>query len=145
MSRLTLAAFGLATAAAAVASTLSAQGTSPAQSAAPACSPEALPPAEKAVMEREYAKRKREDGKSEADAWLRNEARAFLARLIESGVCTAASRADDPVAAPSRPSAEKAPRGKDGKPCKRTRLENRNIANISGGPMMMVLVPVCAD
>jgi len=105
-----------------------------------------LPPDEKAAMEKEYARRTRADGKAGADAWLRDQARAFLARLVDEGVCTIdSSPGNGQLASRSRSSSGKAPLGKDGKPCKRTRMENRNVANVSGGPMVMVLVPVCAD
>jgi len=144
MSRLPLvAALGIAAAAAAASVPLLAHGSPAAASAPRACSADTLPEADKAAMEQEYARRSREDGQAAADAWLRNEARVFLARLVAEGVCTMDSP-PPPTATASRAPA-KAPLGKDGKPCKRTRTENRAVANVSGGPMTMVLVPVCAD
>lgn len=146
MPRFRLAALGLAAAATVMSAPLWAQGSSSSRSVPPACSPETLPPAEKAAMEKEYAQRTREDGKAKADAWLREQARAFLTRLVDEGVCTMDSPAPDTQAATrSRPSSSKTPVGKDGKPCKRTRMANRAVANVGGGPMTMVLVPVCAD
>lgn len=146
MPRIPLYATGLVTAAAALLSPLWAQGSSATRAGAPECSADTLPAAEKAAMEREYATRAREDGKASADAWLQREARAFLARLVDQGVCTMpAANENRQVATSSSRPADKTPLGKDGKPCKRTRMENRNVANVSGGPMMMVLVPVCAD
>jgi hypothetical protein len=100
-------------------------------------------PAEKAAMEGEYGRRTREDGKAAADSWLQKEARAFVIRLVDRGVCTMPSGAAK--AGTPRARSAKTPLGKDGKPCKRTRMANRNVANLSGGAMTMVLVPVCAD
>jgi len=145
MSRLYRTALGLTAAVAAMPVTLLAQRTSPARSIPPTCTPAHLPPAEKAAIEREYAEMKREDGQAKADAWLREEARVLLARLADAGVCTLASPGKSQGATPPRATTRKAPAGKDGKPCKRTRMENRAVANVAGGPMMMVLVPVCAD
>ncbi|MBB5985246.1 hypothetical protein HNP60_001220 [Sphingobium sp. B1D3A] len=145
MSRLSLTALGLMAICAGMSDALLAQGTSPARPAPPRCTPELVPPAQKAAMEGEYSKRKREDGKAKADAWLRNETRALLTRLVDDGVCTVSLPNKDRAATPARSTTRKAPLGKDGKPCKHTRMENRNIANVGGGPMVMVLVPVCAD
>lgn len=152
MPRFPIAALGLAAAATVMSAPLWAQGSSSSRSVPPACSLETLPPAEKAAMEKEYAQRTRADGKAKADAWLREQARAFLAQLVDEGVCTMDSPAPDTqVATRSRPSpsssssSSKTPVGKDGKPCKRTRMANRAVANVGGGPMTMVLVPVCAD
>lgn len=146
MPRTPLCAIGLVTFAAALSSPLWAQEPSATRAAIPECSADSIPAANKAVMEREYARRKREEGKANADAWLQREAHAFVTRLVDQGICTIpAPNENRQVATSSSRSAEKAPLGKDGKPCKRTRMENRNVANVSGGPMMMVLVPVCAD
>ena len=87
-------------------------------------------------MQAEYQRRVRADGKSSADAWVKEQGRRFRERLIAEGVC--APRAE-------RPAEKRVVRGKDGRPCKRTRLENRNIANLGGGAMSMVLVSVCDD
>jgi len=144
MSRFHLTALGLMTVLAAMSNALSARETSPTQTTPPTCTPELLPPAEKAAIEKEYSNLKREAGQAKADAWLRKEAGVLLARLVDQGVCTLSSDSNRGVA-PSQTTASKAPLGKDGKPCKRTRMENRNVANVAGGPMMMVLVPVCAD
>jgi len=144
MSHRSLTALGLMAVLAGMPGALLAEGPSPARPVPPRCTPELLPPAEKAAIEREYSKRTREDGKAQADAWLRKEARTFLARLVAEGVCTLPSPAEKQAATPSQPPTKR-PLGEDGKPCKRTRMENRNVANVGGGPMMMVLVPVCAD
>lgn len=114
--------------------------------ALPTCSARTLPTAEKAAMEREYAQRTREDGKAKADAWLQREARVLVARLVDQGICTMpGSGGEQQTAQRPQPSDRTRPVGKSGSTCKTTRLENRNVANPSGGPMMMVLVPVCAD
>ncbi len=144
MLRLSLSALGLM-ALLGLSDALYAQGTSPERSTPPTCTPALLPRAEKAAIEREYSERTRVEGQTKADAWLRNKARTLLNRLEDEGVCTISSRGSKQTARPSAPTTTKAPRGKDGKPCKRTRMVNRNVANVGGGPMMMVLVPVCAD
>ena len=82
MPRFPLTVFGLAAAATVMSAPSWAQGSSPSRSVPPACSPETLPPAEKAAMEKEYAQRTRAEGKAKADAWLREQARAFLGRLV---------------------------------------------------------------
>ena len=144
MSRRSLTAFGLAVILAGMPQVVPAQRTASGAHALPTCTPALLPAADKAAMEKEYSRRTREEGKARADAWLRGEARAFLTRLREEGVCTTSPNSA-PAAPPPRPATRKAPTAKDGKPCKHTRMENRAVANVGGGPMMMVLVPVCAD
>lgn len=37
------------------------------------------------------------------------------------------------------------PKGKDGKPCEKTRVEQRVFPSVDGGPMSMGMVVVCAD
>lgn len=93
-------------------------------------------------MKREYARRISSDGRESADAWLGREARAFRARLVARGICPPPGENDTQIAAQTQ---DPAPTGKDGKPCRTTRLENRNVANLGGGAMSMILVPVCAD
>ena len=51
------------------------------------CSVEALPDADRRAMEREYARRLREDGRTHADLWVREQGRLFRERLTEQGVC----------------------------------------------------------
>ena len=121
-----------------------AQRTSPGGRVPPTCTPDLLPAAEKAAIEKEYSRRTRTEGKARADAWMKGAARAFVSRLVAEGVCTP-PRNNAQAATPPRPATRKDPAGKDGKPCKHTRMENRAVANVGGGPMMMVLVPVCAD
>lgn len=97
-------------------------------------------------MEAEYARRTEKDGKASADAWLMREARAFITRLSNQGICRLPGTNNNPeVAASSPPSAKKTVRGKDGKPCSRTRVEHRNVASVNGGPMQMIMVTVCDD
>jgi hypothetical protein len=113
-------------------------------SAPPECTERTLPRAERVAMEREFARRFDADGKASAEAWLRNEAEAAFGRLVDQGICImdgSAAREAAPRPAPSRQVA----RGKDGQPCKRTRLVNRPTAGFGGAPMTMALVPVCAD
>ena len=121
--------------------------TSPAVAASPApvragaaqCSATALPERERQRMQTEYRERVRTDGKAAADAWAARQARQFRQRLVDQGICKDSKPGK--VAAPSK----RVVRGKDGRPCKRTRLVNRNVASVGGGPMQMILVPVCAD
>lgn len=101
------------------------------------CSANALPAHERQQMSTEYRKRMLTQGKAKADAWAAEQGRRFHQQLVDRGICPPSSR----TAQTRKPDV----RGKDGKPCKRTRLENRNVANLSGGPMQMVLVPVCDD
>lgn len=96
-------------------------------------------------MQAEYQRRVRADGKSSADAWVKEQARRFRERLIAEGVCARRTEHSGRTHSAERPAEKRVVRGKDGRPCKRTRLENRNIANLGGGAMSMVLVPVCAD
>lgn len=96
-------------------------------------------------MQREYARRIRSEGKARADAWVQQQARDFRQRLVEQGICSAPREGADRVASADRSEGRDVPKGKDGKACRTTRLEHRNIANPGGGAMMMVLVPVCAD
>lgn len=145
MSRLCLTVTGLAAIVAGMSAPLLAAHPAPPRPDLPSCTADLLPRAEKAAIEEEYAQRTRADGRAAADAWLRAEARVLMARMERQRICTI-SAPDKAQAAPqTRAQAKKAPVGKDGKRCKRTRLENRNVANVGGGPMMMVLVPVCAD
>lgn len=109
------------------------------------CSADALPAAERRRMQIEYQRRLRADGKTSADAWVREQGRRFHQRLVAQGVCARPAERKGRTATAERPAEKRVVRGKDGRPCKRTRLENRNIANLGGGAMSMVLVPVCAD
>ena len=109
------------------------------------CSADALPIAERRRMQAEYQRRLRADGKSSADAWVKEQGRRFRERLVAEGVCNPRAEHRGRTHSAERPSEKRVVRDKDGRPCKRTRLENRNIANLGGGAMSMVLVPVCAD
>ena len=109
------------------------------------CSAEALPAAERRRMQAEYQRRLRADGKSNADAWVKEQGRRFRERLIAEGVCAPPAEHSGRTHSAERPAEKRVVRDKNGRPCKRTRLENRNIANLGGGPMSMVLVPVGAD
>ena len=144
MSRSGLCALGVMAVFAGLPEAVPAQRTSPGGRVPPTCTPDLLPAAEKAAIEKEYSRRTRAEGKARADAWMKGAARAFVSRLVAEGVCTLPSPAEKQAATPSQPPTKR-PLGEDGKPCKRTRMENRNVANVGGGPMMMVLVPVCAD
>jgi hypothetical protein len=124
---------------------LAVPASSIAQSGVPECSPRTLPKAEKTAMESEYARRVEKDGQASADAWLEGEARSFLARLVDQGICRMPDSKEREVAANSPPAAEKPVRGKDGQPCRHTRVEHRNVASVNGGPMQMIMVTVCAD
>jgi hypothetical protein len=110
----------------------------------PECTERTLPRAERVAMESEFARRFDADGKAGAQAWLRAEAEAAFARLVDQGICTMDAEAER-EAAPQRAPSRQVVRGKDGKPCKRTRLVNRPTPGFGGGPMTMALVPVCAD
>ena len=114
-------------------------------SAGQACSAEALPAAERSRMQAEYKRRLIADGKASADAWVREQGRAFRQRLVDQGVCPASMQEKRATQEKQTAQEKKVVRGKDGTPCKRTRLENRNVANLGGGAMSMILVPVCAD
>jgi len=109
-------------------------------SAGQTCSADALPAAERSRMQAEYKRRVIAEGKASADAWVREQGRLFRQKLVDQGVCPPPATRQAQAA-----QEKKAVRGKDGRPCERTRLENRNIANLGGGAMSMVLVPVCAD
>jgi len=117
-----------------------------AQSAEPVteCSPDALSADERAAMEREYVRRLRAEGKKSADAWVAQQGQAFHQRLVDQGICPA-PRDSAPLASSDRQESRETLKAKDGTPCRTTRLENRNIANLGGGAMSMVLVPVCVD
>lgn len=113
------------------------------QGSARRCSADALPAADRRRMQIEYQRRVRADGRARADAWVAEQARQFRRQLVAEGVCPPPGARESETA--KRPTERRVVRGKDGRPCKRTRLENRNIANLGGGAMSMVLVPVCAD
>lgn len=103
------------------------------------CSAAALPARERQQMQSEYRQRVRSDGKEAADAWAARQARQFRQRLIDQGICQGAKSGK------ATPPSKHVVGDKDGRRCKRTRLVNRNVASVGGGPMQMILVPVCAD
>ena len=108
------------------------------------CSADALPAEERRAMEAEYMRRLRADGEDSAQAWVRQQGALFRMRLVAEGICPPL---DEGNAASASESAEAGSvlRDEDGRRCTHTRLENRTIANLGGGGMSMVLVPVCAD
>ncbi|WP_159995660.1 hypothetical protein [Roseomonas sp. 18066] len=70
-----------------------------------------------------YRRRQRVDGQAEAQRWLREQA----------------------CATPAERAARRAPRGRDGRPCTRTRVEMRVTPGFGGEAMSMAPVTVCAD
>lgn len=110
----------------------------------PRCSSAALPADERRRMQAEYARRLLRDGRASADAWAREQGRLFRASLEAEGICP-------PTADSARPSTQnrsrsaRRPTGKDGKPCERTRVEQRVTPGFGGAPMSMGMVVVCAD
>ncbi|HRO58684.1 MAG TPA: hypothetical protein PK177_05875 [Burkholderiaceae bacterium] len=93
-----------------------------AAASAPGCTFDTLSAEDRKRYQSRYKRRVRIDGKAYADAWLQ-----------ENACPTAEQRA-----------ARKQAKGKDGRPCKRTRLEMR-VSPGFNGPMTMSPVPVCAD
>lgn len=120
------------------------------RSASRTCSADALPVAERRLMEAEHGRRARADGRASADAWVNEQGRRFRTKLVAEGVCDA-PRAGARVAGverAGRPAADarrKQVTDRSGRPCNSTRLEMRTVANLSGGAMSMSPVPVCAD
>lgn len=120
------------------------------RSDARACSADALPVAERRRMEAEYRRRARADGRASADAWVNEQGRRFRMKLVAESVCDA-PRAGTSIAKVERTGRPAADAGRKhvtdrkGRPCSRTRLEMRTVANVSGGAMSMSPVTVCAD
>lgn len=108
------------------------------------CSADALPAAERRAMEIEYKRRARADGKASADAWVHEQGRRFYAKLVASGTCPPPNKSGQQVAT-KKPASGKKLLNKAGKPCTRTRLEQRVVASLGGGAMSMGMVTVCAD
>lgn len=92
---------------------------------APGCTFDTLSAEDRKRYQSRYKRRVRTDGKAYAEAWLQ-----------ETACPTAEQRAAS--------KARKQAKGKDGRPCKRTRLEMR-VSPGFNGPMTMSPVPVCAD
>lgn len=111
----------------------------------PACSPEALPAADRRRMEAEYARRQRSDGKASADAWVQEQGRLFRMKLIADGVCAPPPEAATKSAEASTPRGKRPMLNKQGEPCTSTRLEQRVTPGFGGNAMSMGMVPVCAD
>lgn len=109
------------------------------------CSADALPAAERRAMEAEYARRQRVDGKASAYAWVQEQGRRFRMKLIADGVCPEPGGSGKKVADNTRPSGKKPLLDKSGKPCTRTRVENRVSPGFGGEAMSMGLVVVCAN
>ncbi|GEM_PF-3530077 len=108
------------------------------------CSADALPAEERRAIVAEYERRLRTDGKDSAQAWIRQQGAMFRKRLVAEGICPPL---EDGGAASATESAQADPvvRDENGRRCTHTRLETRTIANVGGGGMSMVMVPVCAD
>ncbi|ONG52447.1 hypothetical protein BKE38_14490 [Pseudoroseomonas deserti] len=70
-----------------------------------------------------YNRRLRNDGRAVAERWLRDQA----------------------CSTPEERAARRAPRGRDGRPCTRTRVEMRVTPGFGGEAMSMAPVTVCAD
>lgn len=109
------------------------------------CSVDALPASERRAMEVEYVRRHRADGKASADAWVQEQGRRFRAKLIADGVCSSPGGSRRQVAETARPQGKKPLLNKHGRPCTKTRVENRVSPGFGGNAMTMGLVPVCAD
>lgn len=108
------------------------------------CSADALPAADRKRMEAEYMRRLRADGKASADAWVREQGRRFHMKLVADGVCPPTKEGKQ--VAEAKPRADKKPvLDKDGRPCTRTRVENRVSPGFGGEAMTMGLVVVCAN
>lgn len=113
-------------------------------SASSGCSVDALPAADRKRMEVEFARRARTDGRASADAWVNEQGRRFHEKLVAEGVCPSPGKADR-TAALGDGKAKRVVRDNKGKPCSKTRLENRLSPSLGGGAMTMGLTPVCAD
>lgn len=114
-------------------------------SKASACSADALPVADRRRMEIEYGRRLRADGKASADAWVHEQGRRFHQKLVADGVCSSGEPKNTRVAAAGDAKGKRVVRDKNGKPCTRTRLENRVSPGFGGEAMTMGLVTVCAN
>lgn len=109
------------------------------------CSADALPAADRRAMETEYVRRARADGKASADAWVHEQGRRFHAKLVASGTCPPPNKRGEQVATRAPSSGKKQPLDKAGKPCTRTRLEQRVTPGFGGSAMSMGMVTVCAN
>ena len=96
----------------------------------------------------EYQRRKRNDGKASADAWLQAAANDMgrrdgaAARRTHEGPTTATGPARSPAAA--APAAQPSPQKHgNGRKCARTRIGQRMVPSMSGGPMQMIMVTEC--
>lgn len=90
--------------------------------AAGECRFETLPAELQRRYRSRYQRRLRNQGEAAAQAWLRGTA----------------------CATPEERAARRAPRGRDGRPCTRTRMEMRATPGF-GGAVTMSPVPVCAE
>ena len=115
------------------------------RAAAAKCSADALPAADRKRMEAEYMRRHRADGKASADAWVQEQGRRFRMKLIADGVCESPSGRSTRTAEATQPKRKKPLLDKQGKPCSRTRVENRVSPGFGGEAMSMGLVVVCAN
>jgi len=96
----------------------------------------------------EYQRRKRDDGKASADAWLQAAAADMGRRDGEAVRRT--RETGNPVAGSAPPAATVTATGatapkpdKAGRKCARTRVGQRMVPSMSGGPMQMIMVTEC--
>jgi hypothetical protein len=117
----------------------------PAPGQARQCWLDAMSDAEKRALVEGYARIGRTEGKARADAWAQAQRSSYARKFAANGTCPAPRTASVP--APGRddePRQEQPVLNRDGKPCKRLELENRNVPNI-GGSMGWALIQVCKD
>lgn len=99
------------------------------------CSADALPASERARMETRYREIERRDGRSAAQAYVREQGRLFADRLVADGICTADGQTVSQArSAPSRRGTEQAGG---------CRMEMVPVAGLGGSGMTMGMVPVC--
>lgn len=119
----------------------------PASAAAPrGCNTHSLPAAEKHRLQTEYARRHRADGKTSADLWAKEQGMRYRKTLERQGVCPPRNTKNKRTAPKNDITAEQTGERthKKGK-CTRTVMKPRQVANLGGGPMTMVMVPVCLN
>lgn len=95
----------------------------------------------------EYQRRKRIDGKSSADAWLKATAAEVGRRdgetLRRTQERQAAAGSAQRPASPTPAAGTSAPAQKAGRKCARTRVAQRMVPSMSGGAMQMIMVTEC--
>jgi hypothetical protein len=112
------------------------------QAVARTCSSDVVPAAERRRLQTEYSRRLMRDGRRDADEWAAEQGRQFRTGLEREGIC---KPRDETRSAASSERLRSGPKGEDGKPCTKTRVENRAVASLNGGPMTMGMVVVCDD